>query len=399
MASLAQHKADCLKYLGSDYEDVHRWLDECFRELGPQHRRVRHHKEGITEAGEIFGRDAQTAAALHILRDCRHIPSRDDYRIGLVDALGLKTSWSTAAYIRYSDTEFEDLVREHLRPTALAMWAFMPWEDVFLFLTTQTLISVSEAEALKPQWETAREKLRLDVAASSLPLEAFIPLESFAAADDKVREHAAKIFNIAVPESSQSESLVGYIAINALTNPFVYLDYDLLEQIKPELSGSSPLELIRFALPDQTQASITIVGEPDQRRIMVLSDSKTMTVSKARLQQTPSGTEVSYVISSNAAGIVVAEAGGRFFLRNGVHRAFLLAQLGIDRVPCILTREKQPIPYYTSPYPMFMPSILLQPRQPLLADFLKPEFCIQLPVRRTKRLISISAEESSIPID
>lgn len=112
MASLIQHNVDCLKFLGEAHADVNVWMDEYFRALGPLHRRMRHHQEGVEEANTRFGNRGALAAAIHILRDCRHIPQQKDYELGFVDAFGLKKQGSAAIYIPCAEENLEDLV-EH----------------------------------------------------------------------------------------------------------------------------------------------------------------------------------------------------------------------------------------------------------------------------------------------
>jgi len=114
MASLEQHVKDCTEFLGDGYTQVNRWIDEYFASLGPKHRRIRHHKEGIEEARLLFGEKGALAAIVHILRDCRHIPERGDYESGIVDALGLKKTWPTSAYSAYSEEDFRAVVTNQL---------------------------------------------------------------------------------------------------------------------------------------------------------------------------------------------------------------------------------------------------------------------------------------------
>src|ERR1700733_7121042 len=110
MAHLEKHKADCVHFLKAPFQEVHEWLDAFSPILGPSHRNMRHHVEGMNEAEALFGKHGAQAAAIHILRDCRNIPHRVDYETGYVDALGLKRDWPVTAYIRYSDEDFEALV-------------------------------------------------------------------------------------------------------------------------------------------------------------------------------------------------------------------------------------------------------------------------------------------------
>lgn len=73
MSSLDEHCADCLKELGKDYKEVHRWLDELFCKLGPKHRSARHHEGGVRMAIEKFGVEGGKAAKIHIRKDCNGI--------------------------------------------------------------------------------------------------------------------------------------------------------------------------------------------------------------------------------------------------------------------------------------------------------------------------------------
>jgi len=400
MASLAQHKRDCLQFLAKDFEEVHQWLDACFARFGPKHRHARHHRDGIRQAKELFGEAGGTAALIHILRDCMHVPNRIDYENGYVDALGLKKFWSTAAYIKYDDKGFEDLVKEHLKPSGLILWAFLRWEDAQGFLSAVTMYSSEEIAGLEEAWKESKSRLETDFTLTTS--RAFIDFREASNVSAESRSYFESVLAKSPKTGEQvgdREFGIGYISIEALTNPLVFIDYELLEDMKPELPGTSAIEVARFAFPEVLAMPITMVGEPTQKTVTFVSRQKTMSVSNVRLRSTPEGTEVSYVIAANASGIVVSEIGDRFVLRNGIHRAFLLAQLGIKEIPCILVKEPGTVPFVASSYPTFAPPILLQPRQPMLTDFMRPELCIQAPIRRTQKVIRISADETMIPVE
>ena len=67
---------------------MHQWLDALFAEFGHEHRRHRHHAEGIEEVRKMWGDEAALAAKIHIIVDCWGIPSRTDYETGWVNVYG-----------------------------------------------------------------------------------------------------------------------------------------------------------------------------------------------------------------------------------------------------------------------------------------------------------------------
>ncbi len=164
MASLQQHVRDCSEFLGDGYVEVNRWIDELFATLGPAHRKVRHHKEGIEEEKSIFGEKGAQAVVVHILRDCRHIPIRRDYESGAVDVVGLKKDWPTSAYVRYSEEDFKTVVTNQLfGPNGYFLWSFINEAGLVPFLTNSTRLSEADIEALKPKWmEAITERSKLD---------------------------------------------------------------------------------------------------------------------------------------------------------------------------------------------------------------------------------------------
>lgn len=82
MASRDMHCKECKDKLGKDFIEVHRWLDGLASPkpgyLNINHRRYRHHTEGIEEIRKMFGDEAAKAAELHILTDFGRIPTREE---------------------------------------------------------------------------------------------------------------------------------------------------------------------------------------------------------------------------------------------------------------------------------------------------------------------------------
>jgi hypothetical protein len=390
--------SDCARFLGEPFEDVNRWMDALFAEYGPSHRRFRHHREGVEEARVLFGSPGASAAAIHILRDCRHIPRKQDYELGYVDVLGLKTNWSTAAYIKYSQGDFESLVEQLLQPSGLVLWSFVDPNILPLLLNSMTHLAPAEIQELMTQWPKAAAKKN-----SMPPLAAdegalISPETASPAVLDYLKEiEASQLF--AALSSTQKVSF-GLVKLDGLVNPLACLDYEYLNSLKPELPGTDDIQVARFALPQTLAMQVKAVADPTQRSVMFLSNEKALTVLPMQISQTPQGTEVKFVVASSLSLLLVANHSGRLIIRNGIHRAFLLAKMGVKVAPCIVVEETGPLPnVHLSSYPSFAPPVLVQPRPPLLFDFFDQDLCLQVPLQRTHKLIRISAEEAIIPID
>ena len=81
MASLEEHRADCVEQLGEPFTQVHQWLDELQADYGPMHRPFRHQTEGVERVRSRWGDRAASAAEIHIRRDCGGgIPTPDEIR-------------------------------------------------------------------------------------------------------------------------------------------------------------------------------------------------------------------------------------------------------------------------------------------------------------------------------
>lgn len=397
MASLAQHNGDCTKFLGEPFENVNLWIDEFFAQYGPAHRRFRHHREGVEEARELFGDRGAVAASIHILRDCRHIPRKEDYELGYVDALGLKANWSVASYIKYSEEDFESVVEQMLRPSGAVLWSYLDQAALQITLASLTRLDQQAIARLTVGWQQARAKV------DALP-----PLPSRQQNGDHIEnpavlEYIAELqrnnpsFQNIAPGKNISTRLV---QIDHLVCPLVLIDYELLDSLKPELPLTDELHVARFAVPQQVHVPIRAMLDPTMRNALFVSNDKTMTVSAAQVQQTPFGTAITFMVGAAGSAVIAANYSGRLVLRNGIHRAFLLASMGVKSTPCIVVEESGPIASaVTLAYPTFTDAVLALPRPPIVTDFLNPDLKVEVPLQRTHKLIRISAEETVVPID
>jgi len=87
MASRKQHCRECKEKFGKDFDHVHKWLDglcckweDEVQYLDLNHRRHRHHEEGLEKLREMFGDEAYEAGKLHLMTDFGRIPKEAEYK-------------------------------------------------------------------------------------------------------------------------------------------------------------------------------------------------------------------------------------------------------------------------------------------------------------------------------
>jgi hypothetical protein len=397
LASFEQHVADSKNWLGQGYEPVHLWLDEYFKSLGPLHRKKRHHQEGVEQIRSLFGDLAATAAAIHIIRDCRHVPKASHYVIGFVDQLGLRKSWPTSSYVKFAEEDFAALIKMNLQgPVGLALWAFIERASVAALLSGMTRLLPDEIVRYMERWTEASARRE-----SLPPLQPREPhLNPLAGSSDSYIQELRQSPLFRTIEAQHPEVQFGLIPVQQLVCPLVLVDNEYLEELRAELQGNEPSDFVRFALPNNLSAVLqTVSSDPTLHSVTLVSRQKTLTVGPVQVQQVSGGLEIKFGIFSTLSMVSVSQVGNLLVLRNGIHRAFLMAQFGALEIPCIFIRESHLPLSLAAAYPSFHPSTLLQPRPPLLVDLLNPLLSVEVPLQKTRKVIRISAEESIIPVD
>ena len=395
MASLEEHKIDCLRWVGNPCEEVHRWLDEFLPTLGAQHRRMRHHREGVEEARRIFGDLGAAAAIVHILRDCRQVPRARDYQEAAVDPLGLKSEWPVAAYARYTEEAFSALVENELQgPLGVILWAFFQSpSDLDAILRSATHLTEEQRAGCVARWPEVSGRVK--------ELPPIQPIEpKLRSATSKALEHFRSFSEqpaFKQLEQTGAKPQLGFLEPSPLVCPFALLDYEYVEELRATLEGDDEASLARFAVPAAASTPVKVMS--DGRSVTLVSASKTLLVAGVDVKaSTPAWVEVRFLVANDVQPILVSHVAGRLFLRGGIHRAFLLLSMGVREMPCLLTHEAH-VPIVTGAYPAFTPIILARPRPPLLSDALNEELSLKAPIQRTHKVIRISVEDMIIPVD
>ncbi|MGO4514213.1 hypothetical protein AB4Y89_00365 [Terriglobus sp. 2YAB30_2] len=93
----------------------------------------------------------------------------------------------------------------------------------------------------------------------------------------------------------------------------------------------------------------------------------------------------------------VASYAGRWFLRDGYHRAFSLLKAGIDRVPAVIVKAET-IEQLGANQPWFFPEkTLFSQAPPLVADFLEDDLVSEYDRPRLIRTLRLTIEDTLAP--
>ena len=182
-----------------------------------------------------------------------------------------------------------------------------------------------------------------------------------------------------------------------LVNPLVLIDLEYVEQLRAELTDTDDLGVIRFAIPKEMNVSAQVAIDPDLRGVSFISMQKQVSAMPVMINQLAGvGMEVKFNVVATPQLILVSEINGRLYLRNGMHRAFLLASLGVNWIPAIIVEEQEITPVATM-YPSFNTSILDVERPPVLTDMLDERLTASIRIRRTQKVVRIRVEELVLP--
>jgi hypothetical protein len=396
MASLEQHMKDCVQFLGQPFREVNIWLDEFYPILGASHRRVRHHIEGALEARSLFGPEADKAAAIHILRDCRNLPHDYEYESDSLDLLGMHKTWPDAAYIRYSEDQFVNLVKNKIfGAQGTLLWAFMNGIDLPGFMAATTRMQSQAILELQPKWSqaiAAKEHLS--------PLLSGIRPAALESESDKSYVDSLKESPLWQQIASQfGPPVVGNLPASSLIQPLLYLDGEYIEDLRAEFASLGETSLIRYTLPLSTNAEARATVDSTGKSVTIISSQKTLAIGPAQIRQVAGGIEVSFSIMNSLQMALVSHYKGRYYLRSGIHRAFLLAEAGYDNIPCMIVESADfPVPVSTV-YPTFTADVLTQDRPPMLTDFLNGSLVINIPLPRLRRLLQVRADDSVVAVE
>jgi hypothetical protein len=129
-----------------------------------------------------------------------------------------------------------------------------------------------------------------------------------------------------------------------------------------------------------------ITTDADGRAATISSLNPNLRVQGFQANLGPTGGSVTFVVGPGSPHVTVVELGGRFFLRDGHHRAAALMAAGITAAPVVVVTGTSYADAAMVPG-LFGPGVALGDRPPMVADFLD-EGVSAAAVRRPLRKIT-----------
>jgi hypothetical protein len=149
--------------------------------------------------------------------------------------------------------------------------------------------------------------------------------------------------------------------------------------------------LIRLCFGQATPASCTMLRDPASQSITLQSSNPNLQVRFTTDISTP------VVIHSGSPFFEVACYRGRWFLRDGYHRAYALLRAGITSVPAVIVQAKTLQELGADQPWFFSEHVLFSDHPPMVTDFLGDDIVLQYERPALIKTIRITAQESLTP--
>lgn len=146
--------------------------------------------------------------------------------------------------------------------------------------------------------------------------------------------------------------------------------------------------LFKFSFASPAPVICDVVHDADKRTVTLQSSNPNLHL---RVQRDPAAP---VAVHAGSPFFEVAQYAGRWFLRDGYHRAYHLLQAGVCQLPAVIVRART-LEELGAIHPWFFPEVvLLSERPPFISDFLDERLTIEYDRPPTITTLRITMEES-----
>jgi hypothetical protein len=268
---------------------------------------------------------------------------------------------------------------------------FMSEEEAAAFVSSQTAGSWDE---LRPVWQEARAAYdELPVfepqqpKIEDLPLEIMEEIEAVRSAPPFQQSFAGKEARFAMVDLTHIVAFQQFVDTQFST-----------ETAGRELDEQNDLlAKVKLCLPRDFNANVNITVDQATLSTTLSSLSRNLNIVGMQAVQNPGQPfALSYLVALGGNWVQVIEFEGRYFLKNGYHRAWLLRNRGDQAVPALVTKANTVEEIGTGPG-FFAPALILSERPPLFRHFFDGRLAPELQLKSTMKVITFSASQFVLP--
>ena len=146
--------------------------------------------------------------------------------------------------------------------------------------------------------------------------------------------------------------------------------------------------LIEIAFASPNPVTCDVVHDADKKMVILQSSNPNM---RLRVTQDPAAP---IAVHAGSPFFEVAQYAGRWFLRDGYHRAYKLLRAGVFRIPAVIVHARTLEELGAVPPQFFSEAVLLSEHPPFVSDFLNDALVIEYERYPIIKTLRITLEES-----
>jgi len=178
--------------------------------------------------------------------------------------------------------------------------------------------------------------------------------------------------------------------------PYVYIDRfeERIAETEAEVQAGDLMALAALTLPLPTigKPPVAKFDEELQAWILPSTNPNLRVIGPFNAELEPSGFAFGFIVGVTTSLLQVTSFNGRYFLRDGYHRAYGLLARGIKHVPVML-RDCATPEEFCPPAGMLSPEVCLGDRPPMLTDYLDDHVAALIEMPASQKVIAIKASE------
>ncbi len=268
---------------------------------------------------------------------------------------------------------------------------FMSEEEAAAFVGSQTAASWDE---LRPVWQAARAAYEdLPVfepqapKIEELPQEVTEEIEAIRSAPAFQQHFTGKEVRFALVDLQHIVAFQQYIDTQFSTETTgreLDEQHDLLSKMK-------------VCLPRDFNANYRVAFDQPTWTATLTTLSRNLNLVGMQAAQTPGQPlAITFFAALGGNWVQIIEFEGRYFLKNGYHRVWLLRNRGDQSVPALVTKATTVEEIGTGPG-FFPPALILSERPPLFQHFFDARLAPEVQLKSTMKVITISANQLVLP--